>query len=533
MRALPTFGILTFCLALAAALSVFMGQDVSWDLRNYHLYNPISLFDGRLDLDFFPADKQTGNNPLPDLLYAYLALGPLAHFPRLLAAFMGFWYGLLVFVSFKLASRLITPLSKAQERIFVPLMTLIAVSGAMAVSQIGSTSNDILVALLILSGLLLILPREKQNEQKAFKGLLFGGFLFGLSAGLKLTGGIYAPAMVLALFATQKFRVALKRAALFSALWLLGFGAAFGWWGWMLWTRFANPVFPLFNAHFKSPLAPLLDLRDTRFLPHSFEQWLFYPFTWAFDPSNHFVFESNFSDPRMALAFSALALLAGAALTHTKTDKRQDVLTSPQKITAFFLTFSYFSWLFSSSILRYGIVIEVLSGLMIFVIALRLIENFRLKSFWLGSITGLICLLCLLFTHYPLWERRQFEDKMYDVDMSWVAPNTLFIGVYEPFAYLAAFVPQDLSPRFVGLPFIIYLKDTNLGAKGIEMVEGHQGPIMVILRNERRSFLNSLPLVGLSPEVKNCRALHANVSAPEDPAVYACEATHLTRERVP
>ena len=50
-----------------AALSLWLGQSTSWDLRNYHWYNPYALLTGRMGFDAAVAHHATYYNPLIDL----------------------------------------------------------------------------------------------------------------------------------------------------------------------------------------------------------------------------------------------------------------------------------------------------------------------------------------------------------------------------------------------------------------------------------------------------------------------------------
>src|SRR4051812_35601818 len=53
-------------------LSLALGQDDNWDLRNYHWYNPYALLNGRLQIDMAPAQWQSYFNPLIDVPYYLL-----------------------------------------------------------------------------------------------------------------------------------------------------------------------------------------------------------------------------------------------------------------------------------------------------------------------------------------------------------------------------------------------------------------------------------------------------------------------------
>src|SRR3954447_9153655 len=48
-------------------LSIMLGQDSNWDLRNYHWYNAHAFLTGRLGFDMVPAQTPTFYNPTIDL----------------------------------------------------------------------------------------------------------------------------------------------------------------------------------------------------------------------------------------------------------------------------------------------------------------------------------------------------------------------------------------------------------------------------------------------------------------------------------
>ena len=56
---------------LAAVLA--LGNDASWDTRNYHLYDPHALLHGRAAIDIAAAQLQGYHNPLLDLPMYLLA----------------------------------------------------------------------------------------------------------------------------------------------------------------------------------------------------------------------------------------------------------------------------------------------------------------------------------------------------------------------------------------------------------------------------------------------------------------------------
>ena len=62
-----------FMIPLASGLlSLFLGKDINWDLKNYHYYNAYGFIEHRLDVDIAPAQLQTFINPIGDLPFYWM-----------------------------------------------------------------------------------------------------------------------------------------------------------------------------------------------------------------------------------------------------------------------------------------------------------------------------------------------------------------------------------------------------------------------------------------------------------------------------
>ncbi len=532
--------LLVLSLGVGAAVSIWLGQDANWDLKNYHLYNAFSVLAGRLDTDLLAAGLQSYFNPTLDLPYVLLAMGPLAEYPRVLAGYMGLWYGLLIWLALQLAARLLTPLPAVERRTGLVLGTLAAVTGAATVSQVGTTTNEIQVAVLILAGLLVLLlavgPFEDRSECKPPWGLvLASGAVFGFAAGLKLTAAIFAPAACFALLGVTRPLRWVQLCAVFSMGWIVGMLPAFLWWGWMVWERFASPTFPLFNGVFRSPWYPPENFFDARFFPRDSWQWIFYPFYWAFRARHGLVAELSFRDPRLALAWLgvvafALAWIAQRIRRRPPVAGRGSQLSPTQRVVLVFLVVSYVLWLTTSSILRYAVAMEVLAVLClpaVIVYAARVLAGRSARRAAVAFMAGAF-LVCLFVTKPMTWGRVPYGARVFAVDMAWTPPNTLFLAMTGPVAYLAAFVPDEAGAQFVGFSF------TTLAAHGyrlfdetVRRVRAHTGPIVVLISEEVLSSLGQFSRIGVAVEAATCRSIASNLDPWPGSRPMACEAVRL------
>ena len=341
-------------------VSVLLKQDANWDLKNYHLANAWAWLHDRYGQDLAPAGMQSFFNPLPDIPYYLLAMGPLAHWPRVLAALMGLPYGAIIFVTGSITLQLARSQARRPDALDVAGL-IIGCTGAALVSQVGTTFNEVPLALLILVSFALLMHAASAETLARHKHSMLiagAGVLAGLAAGLKPTEVVYLPAIGLAWLAASPSQRRCQGAALLTLAGALGFALTYGAWGWHLWHLTGNPIFPMFNGLFGSDWTAASAGTDPRFMPRSTGQWLVYPFYWAFH-HGQVVTEAGMSDPRLALASLALLALGVSHLLRRRTAHRS---RASRLVWVFALT-AYLGWLALFSIYRYIIPVEVLSGL--------------------------------------------------------------------------------------------------------------------------------------------------------------------------
>lgn len=328
------------CVAAGVLLSVLLRHDVFFDLENYHYYNGFAFANDRLGYDVAPAGVHTFFNPLLDFVN-WLLIRRLNAVPDAYFALTGFVFGVLLFVCLKI-NRLFF-----KSRIAVALSLVLASTGFATWFQIGSSTNEIPVAVLALTALYLMLKDEKTP---------FAAFLLGAAAGLKLTAATYclSSAIVFFLFNVKNF----KRVALFALCGVCGFLATDGFWAYKLFSLYQNPVFPFLNGVFHSPWFADVNLSvqslESPDLDRSFPSLLFLPLflisvTEGDEPT---LDHTAFSDFRWLFAF----LLAAAYLARRKKIR----LSEREKFLALWLFVSYVVWIKAFLVVRYLIPVEMM-----------------------------------------------------------------------------------------------------------------------------------------------------------------------------
>jgi len=488
--------------AVAMAFSLSIGADVNWDLQNYHFYAPYALTNWRYDLDLVPAGLQSYFNPLLDLPYyftvRYAGIAPAA---MLLAAF----YGVFAWLVWRLNSRLfaLEPFaawhSSSKLRLLLPLFaTALGVTGVAGVSQIGTTFNEVQTAALLLAGLVAVV-RAWSDEGPSRSGALAAGVLFGAAAALKLTAATFAPALVLASLATAPSYRGIQAAIWICIGWCATFALLFGWWGAVLYSLFENPVFPFYNAIFRSPWFPPVNFRDMRFLPTSMGEWVTYPFSWAFRPSTN-VSEMPMADPRLAISLVALLVLVVLRCAGLR-------LPRPAMFVVTFFALSYIIWLVQFSILRYAMPLEALGGTVVVMAAALLTRSPAARGSWLPAI-GLAAgfVITVQLTQYPSWGRTDFSRRFHSVDSATVVDGSLIVVQGQPLGFVIPFVTGK-NLRFVGISEVTKLsRGYRLYSRTIDTVLNHTGPLAILRRVGDPSPLE-LPELGMTVDPTSCRTL--------------------------
>lgn len=450
---------ITICLFIGSALSVYLGQDANFDLLHYHIYNAYAFLNGRHYVDFAPVAFQTYFPPAADVPYYLLATKILPEYPRIVAAFQGLPYGTLLYAALKLNEKLF-PLSAAIAA------TAIGATAAATFSEIGTVFNDIPIAALIVGAVALLL-------QPRTSWLVFcAGLLLGATNGIKLYGAFYGVAATAALFlgsSTRKFR----DTSLFIFGSSISFVAFYVPWGVHLWRVTGNPVYPYFNAIFRSGYYPPETMSPN--MTHlTGWGWILAPISWS---QRHFslVTEMELRDARLLIAlvcFTAISLvLMFRSFRGTKPSDNQIFILV-------FACLSYLLWITQFRILRYAIPLEILTGTLI----VFFIQMIPVKPIPRHLAAASVFLALWQYTIVPQWGRVPFGKRVISVDADPLPKGSLVIVTGQPVGYVIPFLRgENLS--FVGMTWLNKISPL-VSREALKRISNHVGKIFVLIGAE-------------------------------------------------
>jgi len=415
----------------------FSGEDVNWDWQNYHEYGAFAFLNGRFEVDVAPGGFQTFLNPL-----AYLPAYLLRHYVG--APFWGMLLGAVHGLNLALICWLSrTVLANAASGWAVLSSLIIAAFGPMTLSEVGTSFADILTALPIITGVALIMSAGEQygNRQgnRWENRLVVAGLLIGGAVGLKLTNITFLIGAGISLLLVVRPLAAMVSFAAGSVVGALVTGGA---WAWTLWRQFGNPVFPFYNAIFRSPEAPLESIADTRFLPHGLVDAAAYPFYWLI--GDHRSSEWAFRDPRFAVILVLFAIVVLTGLL-----RNVEVLRTRDKQFLLFFAVTYGIWLLTFSIHRYAIALELMAAPLIMLLLFRLVEALdrhragpRPSS--IVAVSTIIVAVAIAIWSQPAdWLRRPWSDPYRpQLAGSLLTPAT-YLMLEKPIGYVAPLLPAS------------------------------------------------------------------------------------------
>lgn len=474
------------CFIASGLVSLLLGQDSNWDLKNYHFYNAYAFIHDRLLYDVAPAQLQTFHNPLMDIP-VYLLIQSCS--PMAVGFLIGGLQGFNIWLAYKIAFHLLQDIPGRSRHILSFATGITGYLGTANLSEIGTTFGDNITSLFVLAALLLLIRAMPQQpgEKVGFtqKSVLLSGLLLGMGAGLKLVVGVYGAAFLLSLLLlSTTWQNRTKNLLLSGGAMGLGFLATAGYWMMFLWRHFDNPLFPYFNKIFRSPFYLLKNFTDTRFLPKTPGEILFYPF--YFLKMQHLPSELPFRDSRLAVGYLSVLLFAFVFLYRKMTAKQGAPETGPEVscntaslFTIVFSVSAYALWQKMFSIYRYAVPLEFLSPV-IAMLTLKYIFRSRRRLMLLA----LPLLALVIVTTRPMsWGRVPWTRDFFGVSISALDRPEMKLGSalvlmagHEPLSYVIPYFPP--ATRFVRIESILtYPGDgTLIQQRAKVLLQGQNGP---------------------------------------------------------
>jgi hypothetical protein len=511
---------------LFGLLSVMLGQDANWDLRNYHYYNPYSFIYNRMDFDVLPSQVANFYNPL---LYVPFYYAVNLFSPRWVGFLLGWIQGFNFPLLLAIAGRMIPATRNGENSLWKQDIicfgiSLIGMLGAANISELGTMFSDNLLSILILSSLWIILSAMRQLLLSAWwirLGIVIGaGFPAGAAIGFKQPAAIYAIGLCAAFFALKTPFINRFLLSFFYGIGVLsGIAATGGYWLYEMWIRFKNPLFPYFNLLFKSPMATIGDYRDTQYLPDNIGEALISPFFFGFAPYEFA--EVAYRDLRIPLLYVLLLVLLVRIFVDSVSvrQEQQPTRTDPVLDASiwFLLAFgvlSYLTWLKMFAIFRYILVIELLAPLGIWLILDRMISS-RISRYAAAAASFLIVLATLSPAD---WGRVSWGKDYFGANLPVIEKpeDTIVIMTgADPSAYLIPLFPKAV--RFVRIQG--YFTGPSSHPNGYDRLMGniisrHTGPMYVLFRSyEKSGAISALDAYGLNLESDSCQAFKPHIES--------------------
>ncbi len=478
------------------ALSGMAGQDMNWDLLNYHYYNPFAWLHDRWAVDIQPAQRQSFFSPYLDVPLFWLSerFG-MRDAGAAIAVVQGLKAPFLFLLAWRLASEVGATNRTAPW--VAQLLTVVAMVAPGHLAQVGTSFGDSLTATLVLAGVALLVfgmtARQDRGNARldAVSGcLVTAGLILGVATGLKLTNAPYLVAGACAALPLSRAYRDRGPAVVFVGIGgLFGFLLSYGPWGMKLWAELGNPFFPQFNNLFASDFVGQGAYTDNRFDPPTMLHAVLYP--WFYNPFGTSISRQQFGDLRMALALLAIPVFAWLSTRRGWSASSQPVLGA--SVLLVFSAVAYGLWLTVFPVVRYVMVLELLVPVLLLA-ALGLYGHWgKARSAWLG-----VLIIAMIASAVPSWSkpypwgpRRAWADTPFEV--SWPAGMPLdgalvIVAGGEAMSFLVPSAPA--SARFVrtggnirydqGYQSLAQAYDNGLGRTMTEAISGHSGRFYVL-----------------------------------------------------
>ena len=448
---------LTVILAgICVSFTLLNGRDTNWDQLNYHLYVAHAFVSDRLGRDFMAASLQSYLNPIAYLpFYWMISVGVPSMAIGIALALI---HALNLILLYEI-SRLVFRSLDGQRHLMAILATIVGAATPIFWSEMGTSFIDISTSVPVLLGILLLLRWRTQPDRKA-RWLFLGGVALGAAAGLKLTNAIYLVSAGILIVEIARMADVGRNWIWYGAGGVSGVLATHGYWSFLVYREFGNPVFPLLNGVFRSPDFPPMNFSVDRFVPSTTTDALFLPFRMA-DFKSWIYSETFAPDLRVAVALILGILFGGYLLfrrwtrpSGVRREGREEV-SREADLTVPLITFVFVSvvlWILTSSNGRYGIPWLLMVGPTTVLILSRLLSRPRVYL-----VTGILAALQTVQSAEagnPHWSPDAWTKSWFDVSVPERLRDTPLLHLtpsVQPYAFVTMWLhPQSAQVNIAG-----------------------------------------------------------------------------------
>ena len=457
-------------LLLGAVLSLGLGQDANWDLRNYHLYIGDAWANNRLGVDLAPAQMQSYFSPLLDVMHAWLMLqlpGPVV------GLLLGALHAVVFIPVAAVAWRVLSNESRRAQ--WAPLFAVAGMCSAVFLSELGGTMGDTASAIPVLAALVIVLLAQARARQGVRVVHLWAvaGALIGLAVSLKLTNALYALALAPAVLCDGgRLRSRVLGLGVLSGVAALVLVMVAGPWYWQVWQHLGNPLFPQFNGVFKSPLAQPVSIADVRWLPRNLGEQLIWPLLFTFKPQR--IGDLGLVQAGWAVLYAVVLIAAGRRVVrrpvrHTGLDRSAVVLLV-------FFGVAYALWQAIFSIHRYLVALELLAPLVLWIVCRHAFAiRANRKAAWLIGLCALVAVVGWKDWGHEAWARDSF--RVQQPGLSDPSASTVLLVGDEPQSWRVPLLPQQM--RYIGVA--TNLSETDQYRQRVRVLIGERPQLYAML----------------------------------------------------
>jgi len=419
------------------------GQDVNFDLLNYHFYAGYSALHGRFDVDVAPAGLATFLSPHANALsFAALSLP----FPWSTFAITAIQLSVVPIVL--LLAKMTCRGDRTATYVSTTAAALLGLLSPTWLGELGTTFSSSSTAVPVLGALAATIHAMDTgaSSRRRRSYLCAAGALSALAMGLKLTNAPFLVAVftiiaVDSLGRQPRFQV-IENLGAASLGAIVGIAPIVPWYA-RLAFRYGNPVFPMFNGLFRSPYFAPTNWRDDRWRFDSLSDLARFIVTSARGSSK--TGEVAFTDARflclaILTAIASLVLIAVRVSNASRLDGNETLApksdasrtasgASAGRAMVVFLVVSGAIWAKVFAYQRYFIPAELVVGFGILAAVRMIARDEHRVAFVMTGVT----ILCAALVVVPDWGHTRFRGKR---AAHWLRPALPAALASEPADYL-------------------------------------------------------------------------------------------------